>query len=265
MSYIRDKKTLKTGFQEIAPWSDKIDFHHDFVMVYGFTYSLKERISTFIEKGYVVQFMTGIAWGEYQDYLYGDFDGIIHVDDAQMDQNKNHIIHGTSQDMPYMVPTHAFINYIVEKLKKVVDYGASAIHLEEPEFWSHAGYSKSFKNAYETYYHEPWIDPKTDHFVMYKSQMLKAHLYKRALHEISERIKMYAKETYNIYLPIYVPTHSLLNYSQWKIMSPESQLIGLNSIDGFIAQVWTGTSREPNVYKGIKKKERLRLLYSNIV
>ena len=254
MSYIRDKKLLKTGVQESQPWSEKIDLHQDFVMVYGFSDDLEQRIKGFKDRGYVVQFMTGIAWGDYQDYLYGDFDGINHVDDAQMDAQGHYIIHGTSEDVPYMVPTHAFINYIYEKLKVVVDFGATAIHLEEPEFWSHGGYSKSFRDAYETYYHEPWSNPKEDHIVMYKSQMLKAYLYKRALHEIAERIKIYAKQTYDKYIEVYVPTHSLLNYSQWKIMSPESQLLDLKSIDGFIAQIWTGTSREPNVYKGLKKE-----------
>jgi hypothetical protein len=46
-----------------------------------------------------------------------------------------------------------------------------------------------------------------------------------------------------------VPTHSLLNYAQWCIVSPESSLAQLNGCDGYIAQVWTGTSREPNRYR----------------
>lgn len=254
MSYVRDKQSLKTGYQESRPWSKMIDLQCDFVMVYGFSDDLEDRIKGFKDKGYVIQFMTGISWGEYQDYLNGSFDGLNHWNDAQMDEHGNYIIHGTSEDIPYMVPTHAYINYIYRKLTKVVDLGVTAIHLEEPEFWSHAGYSKSFKEAYEVYYKEAWVDPKSDLHAMYKSQMLKAKLYLRALNEIAERIKMYAKKTYGTYLPVYVPTHSLVNYSQWKIMSPESQLIGLSSIDGFIAQVWTGTSREPNVFKGIKKE-----------
>ena len=30
--------------------------------------------------------MTGVAWGEYQDYLYGRFDGINHEDEVQTDE-----------------------------------------------------------------------------------------------------------------------------------------------------------------------------------
>jgi hypothetical protein len=53
----------------------------------------------------------------------------------------------------------------------------------------------------------------------------------------------------------YVPTHSLLNYSQWNIVSPEASLASLPGIDGYIAQVWTGTARTANIFNG-KSKER---------
>lgn len=52
----------------------------------------------------------------------------------------------------------------------------------------------------------------------------------------------------------YVPTHSLVNYSQWQIVSPEASLASLPCVDGYIAQVWTGTSREPNFYNGVEKE-----------
>jgi hypothetical protein len=42
-----------------------------------------------------------------------------------------------------------------------------------------------------------------------------------------------------------------LNYAQWKIVSPESSLARLKGCDGYIAQVWTGTSRTPNFYRGV--------------
>ena len=57
-------------------------------------------------------------------------------------------------------------------------------------------------------------------------------------------------------LKCYVPTHSLVNYSQWQIVSPEASLASLPCVDGYIAQVWTGTSREPNYFNG-KAAERV--------
>jgi hypothetical protein len=52
----------------------------------------------------------------------------------------------------------------------------------------------------------------------------------------------------------YVPTHSLVNYSSWQIVSPEASLASLPCIDGYIAQVWTGTSREPTFYNGVRRE-----------
>ncbi len=52
----------------------------------------------------------------------------------------------------------------------------------------------------------------------------------------------------------YVPTHSLVNYSSWQIVSPEASLASLPSVDGYIAQVWTGTAREPNYFNGVERE-----------
>lgn len=59
----------------------------------------------------------------------------------------------------------------------------------------------------------------------------------------------------------YIPTHSLVNYSQWSIVSPEASLASLPCVDGYIAQVWTGTSREPNLYNGMMKERVFETAY----
>jgi hypothetical protein len=67
---------------------------------------------------------------------------------------------------------------------------------------------------------------------------------------------------------VYIPTHSLVNYSSWKIVSPEASLASLPGIDGYIAQVWTGTSREPTYYNGVQKErvfENAFLEYGSMV
>ena len=65
---------------------------------------------------------------------------------------------------------------------------------------------------------------------------LKYFLYRRTLSQIFEFVKEYGKPGRTI--PCYVPTHSLLNYANWRIVSPESSLIQVGA-DGYIAQVWT--------------------------
>lgn len=76
------------------------------------------------------------------------------------------------------------------------------------------------------------------------------YLYRRLVEYVSRGLKEYAKEKYGRDLKFYVPTHSLVNYTQWKILSPEGTLLDVPTVDGCIAQVWTGTSRVGNVYRG---------------
>lgn len=253
MGFIRDKREELTGYQESEPWNPRIDLNIDFVMVYGNDETLTDRIVQYSEKGYRVHLMTGITWGDYTDFLDGKWDGKNHWDIAQCDCNNNKIMHG--ERTPYVVPTIAFADYLTDSLKKAVAAGVEAIHLEEPEFWDEAGYSKAFKREFELYYRKKWQPQTKDLKVHYETAQLKATLFARVIERVADGIKAFAKENFGRDLRVYIPTHSLINYSQWKIMSPEGKLAKIDAVDGFIAQVWTGTSRTPTIYAG-KTKER---------
>lgn len=259
MAYIRDKKEERTGFQSGSPLIESIDSKCDFVMVYRLEETTLERIKQHRDAGYVIHFMTGIAWGRYQDYLYGEYDGINHWDEAQQDRFGNIIAHG--KDVPYMVPTVAFADYLSDKLRAVVDAGVEAIHVEEPEFWDRGGYSPAFRREYELYYREPWKAPHESVDAKYKCGKLKAYLYTRTIDRLSSSLKEYAKAKYGKDLRFYVPTHSLINYTQWKIVSPEGKLADIPGVDGCIAQVWTGTSREKNWFNGEFKERTFETAY----
>ena len=82
---------------------------------------------------------------------------------------------------------------------------------------------------------------------------MKYELYYRALEDVFTYAKEYGKSK-GMDIRCYVPTHSLVNYSQWQIVSPEASLASLPCVDGYIAQIWTGTSREPNYYNGTYKE-----------
>lgn len=76
---------VKTTFQTSREWRPTIDNRADAVMVYGVggnpsdsrgnRYDFEARVKSWKDKGYTVHFMTGIAWGEYQDYFTGKWDG----------------------------------------------------------------------------------------------------------------------------------------------------------------------------------------------
>lgn len=248
-----------TGFQESRPYGPKYDLRTDFVMVYGISDDLPERIEGWKKAGYTIHLMTGVSWGEYQDYLYGRFDGRDHWDEAQKDREGNHLLHG--KDVPYMVPTNSFTDYLAVKIKRAIDCGVEAIHLEEPEFWAQAGYSEAFKREWLNYYGEEWIAPHSSPDAQYRASRLKAAMYGRALDRLCSRMKEYALAEHGRTVRFYVPTHSLINYTQWRIVSPEALLVTMPSCDGFIAQVWTGTARTPNVYQGVRRERTFETAY----
>ncbi len=248
MAHIHDREACLTGAQDRSPWTPEADMQYDFIMVYGTGGDMSNRVRQYREKGYVVHLMTGSAWGEYQDYLNGQWDGGRHWDESQLDRFGKPILHGV--DVPYLCPTLALGEYLIEKIKIAVDVGVEAIHLEEPEFWDDGGYSPAFQREYQAYYGEPWQPPHLTCETRYKASFLKVWLYRRLVEQVSRGLKDYARQKYGRELKFYVPTHSLVNYTQWKILSPEGTLLDIPTVDGCIAQVWTGTSRVGNVYRG---------------
>lgn len=259
MAYIRSRTEERTGYQASEGLRPSVDLCCDFVMVYGTDDTMPARIGQYREAGYGVHLMTGIAWGDYQDYLDGKWDGRSHWDEAQTERDGTAILHGPA--VPYMVPTVAFADYLTEKLKAAIDAGVEAIHVEEPEFWDGGGYSEAFRREYEIFYREPWRPQHEDLDAHYKTARLKAYLYSRTIGRVSASLKEYAKVKYGRTLRFYVPTHSLLNYLQWKIMSPEAALLDIPTVDGYIAQVWTGTSRAANVYQGVPRDRTFETAY----
>ncbi|OPA80516.1 hypothetical protein BVG16_07255 [Paenibacillus selenitireducens] len=258
---VRSRNEEKTGFQESGPYHPAYDLQTDFVMVYGIDDSMPTRIQQWKDRGYIVHLMTGVAWGNYENYLNGQIDGRTHWDEAQMDRHEERIIHGDTPEIPYMVPTLSYAKFLAERIRIAVDAGVEAIHLEEPEFWVNGGYSEAFQREWRLYYKEPWAPPHSSPDAQFRASKLKAYLYTRALDRLCTEMKDYCLTTYGRDLRFYVPTHSLINYTQWRIVSPESQLIDLPSIDGYIAQIWTGTSRTPNVYQGLRKERTFETAY----
>ena len=249
---------VKTTFQTGSHWKTTIDVRSDAVMVYGTgsrpQMTFKERVESWQKHGYTTHFMTGIAWGGYSDYFNGKWDGKPHMDEGQKDAKGDTILHNPGT--PYIVPTLNYLKYFKEtQIKPVIDAGIQEIFLEEPEFWAYAGYSESFKREWQAYYGFPWRAQHLSAENTYLSNKLKYHLYYRALDEAFTYAKTYGREK-DMDIRCYVPTHSLINYSMWHIVSPEASLASMKNCDGYIAQVWTGTSRVPNYFNG-KRKERV--------
>ncbi|TDX00332.1 hypothetical protein [Dinghuibacter silviterrae] len=260
----------KTAFQTSSPWIPQIDVRSDMAIVYGVSDRLhltfEQRVRSWRDRGYQLAFMTGIAWGGYFDYFLGAWDGKNHLGVGQVQQNGDTIWHG--HNMPYVVPVQSFIDYMkTAVVKRVIDAGIHTVFLEEPEFWARAGYSQPFKEEWQKYYGFPWRPQDASPENTYLSNKLKYHLYYHAIKEVSDYAKAYALSK-GATVKVYIATHSLVNYSSWQIVSPEASLASLPGIDGYIAQVWTGTSREPTYFDGLRKErvfENAYLEYGSMV
>lgn len=245
----------KTTFQTGGAWKPTTDLRADVAIVYGAggkPGQFEERVKSWRDRGYQVAFMTGMAWGGYQDYFMGKWDGKPHFDEGQKMMNGDTVWHG--RNTPYVVPTMNFLKYYKEQvIKKVIDAGVDAIYLEEPEFWAKSGYSEGFKREWKAYYGFDWRPQHESAENTYLSNKLKYYLFYRALKESFTYAKEYGKSK-GMTVRCYVPTHSLINYSMWQIVSPEASLASLDCVDGYIVQSWTGTAREPTYFNGIAKE-----------
>ncbi|MES2458293.1 MAG: hypothetical protein V4594_22235 [Bacteroidota bacterium] len=260
----------KTAFQTGSAWRPEIDVQSDIAIVYGANdrkgMTFQQRVQSWRDHGYQTHFMTGIAWGEYQDYFLGKWDGKNHQEIGQVERNGQVIWHGGG--VPYIVPVQSFLDYMKTAIiKKVIDAGISSIYLEEPEFWARAGYSEVFKKEWKSFYGFEWRPQHESAENTYLSHKLKYQLYYNAIKQVSEYAKSYGKEK-GMDIKVYIATHSLVNYASWRIVSPEASLASLPGIDGYIAQVWTGTSREPTYFNGMRKErvfENAFLEYGSMV
>jgi hypothetical protein len=241
----------RTCFQTSHLYSDQADLRSDVAIVYGIDRRLPERIESWRDHGYRVHWMTGAAWGNYGRYLDGSFDGTGHADEAQTDHDGHPIMHGAA--IPYLCPSESYAKFLCAGVQRALDAGVEAVHLEEPEFWVRAGYSTAFKREWKSYYGEDWQPPEGSVVAQWRSAKLKYYLYRRTLQHVFDYVQEYNRRS-GRHVRCYVPSHSLLNYAHWRIVSPESSLARLNGCDGYIAQVWTGTARTPNVFRGMLRE-----------
>jgi len=237
-----------TCFQSYSPYMPEIDTGADVAIVYG-SHEFAQRAGLWREKGYTVSYMTGIAWGGYGSY-YGEGDAF-KKDEVQTAKSGKLYMHGNSKTVGYNVPSQPYVEYIKKYIEPALEAGAQAVYLEEPEYWANTGWSEAFKKEWGKFYGEPWQQPDSSVDAQYRASKLKYELYFNALSDVFAHVKAYPSKT-----PIecHVPTHSLINYAQWRIVSPESHLSDIPDFDGYIAQVWTGTARSPNFYRNVRKE-----------
>lgn len=246
------KNVAKTSLQTAASWHPELDLRTDVAVIY-YTQDYASKISQWRTKGYVVHFMMGVSHGDYKEYFDGRYDGVTHWDEAQTDSLGNIIWYNEKDSLPYVVPTPNYANYLKTIVTKAISLGVDAIHFEEPEFWARAGYSKQFMKEWQLNSGTKWISPETSPSIAYLMNKLKYRLYFEMLEELIDYAKSYAQSMSHS-IECYVPTHSIINYSASKIVSPEVRVSSIKGCDGYIGQVLAGTTGQPVFYNGIQKR-----------
>jgi hypothetical protein len=179
---IHASSSPRTWFQESGPWRPEIDSQADVAIVYGVDPTFEERVASFRTQGYRVAFMTGAAWGKYQDYVEGRFDGKSHDDEGQVRRDGAPMMHGPKA--PYFVPSPPYRQYLKSLLRRAVDAGVESVLVEEPEFWAFCGYSEAFRREWRAVYGTEWAPPHTSVDSRYRAAQLMHRLYVDTLAEI---------------------------------------------------------------------------------
>ncbi len=247
-----------TCFQVSPGYRPELDIGSDMAIVYGTGGTFADRANSWRDQGYTISLMTGIAWGGYGSY-YGSGDDF-KKEEVQTRKDGTLFMHGNSKTVGYNVPSDSYIDYVKSYIDPALDYGVHAVYLEEPEYWAKTGWSEAFKREWQKFYGEPWQAPDSSPDAQYRASKLKYELYFKALRDVFAYVDARAKEK-GITIECNVPTHSLVNYAQWRIVSPESHLIDIPQLDGYIAQVWTGTARSQNEYRGVRKERTFETAY----
>jgi hypothetical protein len=233
------KETLSphTSFQTPTPYRPDHDIQTDAVIVYS---DDGARIKSWQDKGFFVQTMYGFRTG----------DGYIkdHADEGQT--AKDGVILTCGPGSYYMVPTESRIKAAVQYFTNAINGGAQAVCPEEPEFFQQAGYSASFKKAWQDYYGEPWQDQESSIEARWKSERLKAHMEYSMVKAIADAA---AKQKPSVRRM--VACHSAVTYYAWGIVYPHYECMMIPNLQEIIGQVWTGTARSSNKYEG-KMAER---------
>ncbi|HNC23331.1 MAG TPA: hypothetical protein PLU52_03930, partial [Opitutaceae bacterium] len=238
----------RTAFQTAQPWNPAGNLPADVAIAYGIDPSLPDRVRTWRERGYRVHMMTGASWGEYYDYFHGRWDGRNHEDEIQTLASGERMAHPGGGGGYYMCPTESFGEFLWEGVRRGLDAGVEAVHLEESEYWAKTGYAEAFKREWRAYYHEEWQPPQGSVDAQWRASKLKYYLFQRVLRQVFSHVRDYNQRT-GRQVRCYVPTHSVLNYAYWRVLSAESSLAEVAECDGYIGQVWTGSTRVPNRYQ----------------
>ena len=204
------------------------------VVLHGLDETFAQRSASWQQAGYTVHANLPLSWGNYLDYLTGTWNGTSHFDEIQLRADSSEIGHESGGY--YFVPSASYRDYLKKKIESAIDAGAAAIRLEQPIYWSSAGYSDGFKREWESFYETPWEAPGQSTVAQFQAEQLKFELELRAVAELLAHVKSYAQSKGRT-VKGYVSTLSGLQNAHEGKIAPQAELLYIPECDGVIGQV----------------------------
>ncbi|MHB0999135.1 MAG: hypothetical protein ACYC27_07805 [Armatimonadota bacterium] len=226
-------KQPHTSFQTPTGYLPENDIRTDSVIIYR---STKPEYDSWKEKGYDTQTMYGFRTGD--DYIKD------YADEGQTTADGTILTCGPGSY--YMVPAKRRVDAALAYFREAIDSGSTAVIPEEPEFFSQAGYSGSFKKEWLDYYKEPWQDQSSSIEARWKSEQLKGYLEYRMVKSILDDAQAKKSDVTRM-----VAAHSQISYYSGGIIYPHFKVLQLHSFQELVGQVWTGTARAGCRYEGV--------------
>jgi len=235
----------KTSFQTNEYDSDRSpmnklpgEFRAEVAIIYmnDFRQDIASAVKGWKAYGYEVWVMVSASHDWTGGYVEGAFDGLTHYDEVQtyVDGRMARIGGGY-----YMVPTEGWTTYVECLIGKAIEAGVDGIVLEEPEFWVDAFYSKAFKKRLQLFY-EALSFQEANQSLRETIGAFMAKLYLEMETDVFDYVK-----NLNSDVKTFLALHSPLNYAEWAISTPYAMTLDIQSLDGYIAQVWSDTARTP--------------------
>ncbi|MGV3720659.1 MAG: hypothetical protein ACO1SX_07090, partial [Actinomycetota bacterium] len=239
----RAELSAPLAFQTNLEYDPRIDLKADLVAVHkhgGSHDEIDRAIRSWRSAGYPVHRMFFIGSDAGRLYTSGKADGTPHPGEVETDAAGKPIMIG---NRPYMVPTEGWLNYLKDHIRRAIDSGAEGIWPEEPLMHAGSGYSPAFKSAWQLFYEAPWREPHESPATFFRASRLKSDLYLRAVNELLQYTKTYGREKGRD-VKFLLPVHSPIGYANSELIFPHAAASRL-SIDGMVAQVWSGPARAP--------------------
>lgn len=233
-SFAQTSHATRAQFHATKAWNAAQAPSTSTIVLHGFNETLAQRAATWQHAGYAVQAQLPIAWGNYLDYLTGTWNGASHFDEIQLRADSSEIEH--ADGAYYFVPSASYRDYLKKKIELAIDAGCEAIRLEQPIFWSAAGYSDGFKREWESFYETPWEPPQQNAAAQFQAEQLKFELELRAVADLLAHAKNYAQSTKRS-VKTYVTTLSALQYAHESKVGPQAELLYIPECDGVIGRV----------------------------